>query len=547
MTPQAWAEALALPLFLIGALASRRRPLSAGAGNWAARLSRRPALSILIAFATGCVASAVPALLFGAPIPQSHDEFCYLLEARTFAAGRLTNPTPPLWRHFESPYLLFEPSYTAKYHPAQGLVLAAGFAAGGSAMAGVALQVGLFGAALLWALRRWIPARRAFLIALAATLWCGASTYWGYSFWGGCVPAAAGALVAGAARSLGRRPSVAHGVWMGVGLAGLALSRPFEGLFVGIVAAVWLIGAALRSRRPRKAWTSSAVVCGMVLVVAAAWLLHYNRTVTGDPWLPPYLHYTRTFDPTPILLWQTPRPVTPTPHVELQNYWRLAYEQWSVQRTPLGWLRAAWGSLRKLEWFFLGAALWLPLLALRLRYRAVRFAVGVVLAVLAAVLSISFCVPHYFAPATGAVAILVAVGLSALRRWRPRGRPWGARLAAGCIAATIGVLPLGTLALGQARAEGWGIARDEIERRLRAQPGADLVFVRFGPSMIDPGWVYNEPELEQAGIVWARSTGETDDCALIARLAGRRVWTLALRDVELPTLIERDPGGCLPH
>lgn len=543
MTPQTWAEALALPLFLIGALAWRRRFPSAVRQRFV-RLARPPAVSFAIAFAAGCAASAVPNLLFGPPIPQAHDEFCYLLEARTFAAGRLTNPTPPLWRHFESPYLLFAPTYTAKYHPAQGLVLAAGLAASGSATVGLALQVGLFGAALLWMLRQWIPRRRALCVALVAIVWCGASTYWGYSFWGGCVSAAAGALVIGAARGLARRPSTLHGAWMGVGLAGLALSRPYEGLFVALVAVPWLLGRILAGRRPGRAWMSSAVACGLVVAAAGMWLLHYNRAVTGDPWLTPYLHYTRTFDPTPILLWQTPRPVARTSHVELQNYWRLASEQWSAQRTMRGWMRAAWGNVRKLQRFFLGAALWLPLLALRPRYRAVRLALGVLLAVLAAVLTISFCVPHYFAPATGAVVILVAVGLTALRRWRPRGRPWGARLAAGCVAATLGVLPFGTWALGQARTEGWGIERDEVARRLQAEPGADLVFVRFGPSMIDPGWVYNEPDLERAGIAWARTMGEADDCALVARLSGRRVWMLELRDVERPVLTERGPGGC---
>jgi hypothetical protein len=167
-------------------------------------IARRPWAVVWGPAALSLLVSVSTALFVGWPVPKIHDEFSYLLAAETFASGRLTNPTPPHWPHFEAFQVLLTPSYMSKYPPAQGLAMAAGIMLTGEPIAGVWVTGALAAAAVAWALIAYLPRPWAFVGGLVVALHPIVLT-WNQCYWGGSIALGAGALLIGAVRRLSRR------------------------------------------------------------------------------------------------------------------------------------------------------------------------------------------------------------------------------------------------------------------------------------------------------------------------------------------------------
>ncbi len=132
------------------------------------------------------------------PHPFINDDFSFLLAADTFASGRLTNPTPAMWVHFESLHITMKPTYMSMYFPAQGLILAAGKVLAGRAWYGVLVMSALMCAGICWMLQAWLPPAWALLGGILAVLRLGLFSYWIDSYsGGGSIAALGGALVLG--------------------------------------------------------------------------------------------------------------------------------------------------------------------------------------------------------------------------------------------------------------------------------------------------------------------------------------------------------------
>src|SRR6202044_446014 len=209
------------------------------------KIADRKGLCVVLAGFSLFVIRGAGALFLGVPLPHYHDEFSYLLAADTFAHGRLTNPPHPMWVHFETFHVIWQPTYMSMYPPGQGLILAMGEVLG-NPWIGQLLASALMCAAVCWMLQGWIPARWALLGGVLVVARLGLLSYFTNGYWSACLPAVGGALILGALPRIQHGTRKIHAVVMGVGLFILANTRPYEGFLLSLGVAIallaWMVG-----------------------------------------------------------------------------------------------------------------------------------------------------------------------------------------------------------------------------------------------------------------------------------------------------------------
>jgi hypothetical protein len=514
------------------------------------RFAQHKNYSVLLVGLLALLARPAILPLLPQPEPSINDEFAHLLGADTFAHGRLTNPPHPMWIHFETFHEIQKPTFSSMYPPAQGLILGLGQAITGNPFVGVCLSVALLCASLCWMLQGWTTPAWALFGGLLAIIRFGIFSYWANSYWGGAMGAIGGALVLGALPRVIRSCRPVNAALMGIGLAILGNSRPYEGFLLSIPVAIVLIAWLVRQFKSAR-WLSALRVVlplAMVLSTAAIATGYYFWRVTGSPMRMPQIVSRETYAVAPYFLWQEPRPQPVYRHEVMRNFYlHNELDFYKQHRCFTGIVALTIVKFFDIWLFYIGPTLTVPLVLACFSAPKIQ-KWGSVEAETRFLLTTSgvwfvglgleaFFLPHYAAPVLCVLFALVFRSMADVRSMVWRGRPVGVYftrivpLACLFLLALRGSVGLTHIPITPDWPPMWynatppKTARARVLGQLESLPGKQLALVRYAEHPKSGyEWVYNRADVDAAKVVWARDMGHSGNQELLSYYRDRSLW-----------------------
>jgi hypothetical protein len=357
-----------------------------------------------------------------------------------------------------------------------------------------------------------------------------------------------GALLAGGFRRLLDQPRTRDAIWMGLGLAILANSRPFEGCVVGILTLTALIIWQFRGG----AWPVGLLLRRIylpllaILVIVAAQIGYYNLRVTGNMFLMPHILNAETYSIVPEFLFGKQRAEPAYRFPDIQGLYESDRDYFDSQRRSPAALA---GAIASKFWTLAQGYLWSYLLVVALialpwalkRDRRLWCALFIGIFFVCAQSTTLWVFPHYAAPAAGLLFVLVVESMRSLNAWHLGTRRPGRNIVRGLL--VLFMISYFQLAAKMAARDpnAWYMQRDAILKKLRAEPFKSLVIIKYAPDH-NPNreWIYNEADIPSAKVVLAQDMGD-QNWELMNYFHDRTVWVVHADDAD-PKL-EPYPGS----
>jgi hypothetical protein len=479
----------------------------------------RPAIAYAIIAVVAFAAAALHTIVAGEPRPPwFQDDFGYLLGADTFFHGRLANPPHPLKQYFETLYVLPTPHRASMYPPGESLLLAGGLALFGAGIVALWFAAAAAACAIAWAVAGAATFETAFLAGLICAIHP-TVVAWSQPPRGGALAAIGGALALGGALRL---PRVAGIVAMSAGIAVLANTRPYEGLIIATAACAYGL----------RAWRSLAVAIALAVALLVPTAI-YDRAVTGDAFLMPYVAHNARYLSEPNFLWQRPLPDRTYSTLEMTQNYRVFRRYYERSREPREFLRRSAARIGQMFAAALPSARndsrvaslngLLLFIALPLFFavrRGWRFLAAAIVFAFAVLQITWWPQPHYLAPAAALFAILYAIGFE-----RILARGDGAFAFAPIAVAALVAIFVYVVSLDIRYPP---FARNRAVAALQPRPGAQLVLADERCSEV----VYNGAEIDREKIVFAHDA-PGGYAPLLDYYKDREVWRLSCQPFAL--------------